>query len=113
MPLTNPITRMTLKFSESGGARRDIEFYDLGSRQPNPQAQGRWLYCPLLYDGEAVCSRDVHKIQPGPEVSGVVDLSAVCASTTGISVPSSAVCLFVKPSCPDGCLAGGAHGFDF
>ena len=41
-----------------------------------------------------------HQIAPGSKLSGVVDLSAACASTMGISVPIGVKVLFVELAPP-------------
>ncbi len=95
-PLTNPITRIRLNFDEQGNPRKGTEYYDLSSRVPNPDAPGRYLYSNLKFDDEPFCARNVHKILPGSKISGIVDLSAVCASSMGISVPAAILCLYVE-----------------
>jgi hypothetical protein len=99
-PLTNPITRLGLKFDDSGLPRKGTEYYDRAKRTPDPDAPGGFAYEELKLDGEPLSASNVHKILPGSKISGIADLSAVCASTMGISVPMAVKCLFVELAQP-------------
>jgi len=99
-PLTNPITRLGVKFDDSGLPRKGTEYYDRAKRTPDPDAPGGFAYEELKLDGEPLSASNVHKILPGSKISGIADLSAVCASTMGISVPMAVKCLFVELAQP-------------
>ena len=99
-PLTNPITRLGVKFDDSGFPRKGTEYYDRTKRVPDPDAPGGFRYEELKLDGEPLSASNVHKILPGSKISGIADLSAVCASTMGISVPMAVRCLFVELAQP-------------
>ena len=99
-PLTNPITRLGVKFDDSGFPRKGTEYYDRTKRVPDPDAPGGFTYEPLKFDGEPLSASNVHQILPGSKISGIADLSAVCASTMGISVPMAVKCLFVELAQP-------------
>ena len=53
-----------------------------------------------MLGGMPLCAANVHLLQPGSEISGLVDLSTVCASTMGISAPISLALLCVKRAAP-------------
>ena len=95
--LTNPITRLGLKFDESGAPRKGSEYFQ---RRPDPDAPGRYVSGPLAFDGAPLSADNCHQIVPGSKLSGVVDLSAACVSTMGISVPITLKCLFVELAPP-------------
>jgi hypothetical protein len=111
-PLTNPITRLGMKFDDSGLPRQGTEYYDRTKRVPDPDVPGGFRYEELKLDGEPLSASNVHKILPGSRISGVAELSAVCASTMGISVPMAVRCLFVELAQPKKFSAADVFGDD-
>jgi hypothetical protein len=95
--LTNPITRLGLKFDESGAPRKGSQYF---LRYSVPDAPGRYHSEPMAFDGAPLSADNCHQIVPGSKLSGVVDLSAACASSMGISVPITLKCLFVELAPP-------------
>jgi len=98
--LANPITRLPLKFDESGAPRKGSEYFQRSSAPDDPPEGRRYVSTPLVFDGAPLCADNCHHIVPGSKLSGVVDLSAACASTMGISVPITLKCLFVELAPP-------------
>ena len=94
MPLANPIARMGLKFADDGEPRKGVEFFEI-LKDSDPRKK-ECPIVPLEFDGRPLCAANVHLLQPGSAISGVVDISAVCCSNMGISVPSSVRCLYIK-----------------
>ena len=95
--LANPITRLPLKFDESGAPRKGSEYFQ---RRPDPDTPGQYIGGPLAFDGAPLCADNCHQLVPGSKLSGIVDLSAACVSTMGISVPITLKCLFVELAPP-------------
>ena len=101
-PLANPITRISLKFAENGEPRKGSEYWDLPTRRPDPKDPTKTVCDPLLLGGSTLSTRNVHLIRPGSLLTGVADLSAVCASNMGISIPCSVKTLFLELADPVG-----------
>ena len=101
-PLANPITRISLKFAEGGEPRKGVEFWDLTTRRPDPKDPCKTVCDPLLLGGEPLTTRNAHLIRPGSRLTGVSDLSAVCCSNMGVSVPCSVKTLFLEQAQPVG-----------
>ena len=59
--LTNPITRLGLKFDEGRALRRGSEYFQ---RALDPDAPGRHVSEPLAFDGEPLSANNCHKISP-------------------------------------------------
>ena len=100
MKLANPIARMPLKFGEDGAPRAGTAYFVGDTKHPDPDAPGRFTFDPLEFEGAPFSADNVHLLRPGSEISGIVDLSTVCASNMGISVPTSVQLLYVKSAAP-------------
>jgi hypothetical protein len=103
--LENPICRLNIKVT--GGQQQGVDkrppwqassvvtkFYDY-TKPVEDAATGVITYQPLLLDGAPVDRQNIHKIGKRAIVSGIVNLSAVCFSTMGISIPTSIGILIV------------------
>ena len=110
--LKNPITRISLKFAENGEPRKGTDYWDLSTRRPDPKDPCKTVCDPLRLDGETLSARNVHLIRPGSKLTGVADLSAVCCSNMGISIPCSVKALFLELAEPAGISVDDVLGED-
>ena len=102
-PLPNPMTRITMNFDEK---TKESKFSIFDKSLPYVEA-GKPKYEVAKVDGVPVNADNVHKfILSRSLVDGIVDLSAVCISSMGISMPTKVEVLVVdKP-------VGAKVGFD-
>jgi hypothetical protein len=94
-PLPNPMTRITMNFDDKS---KESKFAIFDKSLPYMEA-GKPKYEPAKVDGVPVNADNVHKfVLSRSLVDGIVDLSAVCISSMGISMPTKVEVLVVdKP----------------
>lgn len=91
--LPNPMTRIGMDFNKETGVSK-IQFFD---KQKPFMTDGKKKFEAATVDGVPINADNIHKaIGSNTIIDGIADMSAVCFSSMGISIPVSVVVAVVE-----------------
>jgi hypothetical protein len=94
MKLINPMTRIKMKFDKDTGLPTKAQYFDASKPY---KTEGKTQFEVLTFDNEPVTSDNIHGIQGGSRITGLINVGSFCITSMGISQPASTKLIVVKP----------------